>query len=153
MQTRSKLLGYSVAAAMMFVFTSVACAQLPEGDQSKMGKNWEARFSEIIKELDLTQEQQQAITKQRTQEKAQSQELRQKIKSVRDEITAELNKESTDTAKVNSLIAQLKNLTGNRIEQQIQGIMFLKKILTPAQFKALNEKKQRQNGKHKGGKK
>jgi Spy/CpxP family protein refolding chaperone len=152
MQKRSKLLGYSVAAAIMFFIASGAYAQLPEGDQAKKGKNWDARFSEIIKELNLTQEQQQAITKQRSQEKAQSQELRQKIKSVRDEITSELNKDATDTAKVNSLVAQLKVLTGNRIEQQIQGIMFLKNILTPAQFKALNEKKQ-QNGKNKGGKK
>jgi Spy/CpxP family protein refolding chaperone len=151
MNARSKFLVGGVAAAMMFVFTSVAGAQLPEGDQAKMGKKWEARFGEIIKELDLTKEQQQAITQQREREKAQSQELRQKMKSVRDEITRELDKEATDTAKVNSLVAQLKELTGNRIEGQIQGIMALKKILTPAQFKTLNEKR-KQNDMHKGGK-
>jgi Spy/CpxP family protein refolding chaperone len=151
MKALSKVFGYGVVAAMIFVFTSMACAQLPEGDHAKMGKNWEERFNKTIQELNLTPAQQQAITQQRAQERAQSQELRQKIKSVRDEITRELDKETTDTVKVNALVAQMKELTGNRIEQQIQGIMALKKILSPAQFKALNEKRG-QNEKHKGGK-
>jgi Spy/CpxP family protein refolding chaperone len=150
MNTLSKSLGYCAAAAMIFVFTSAASAQLPEGDHTKMGKNWEEKFSEVIKELNLTPAQQQAITLERAQEKAQSQALRQKMKTVRDEITRELDLEVTDTAKVNSLVVQMKELTGNRIEQQIQEIMSLKKILTPAQFKALNEKR-KNNTKHKGG--
>ena len=141
MSTLSKFVGLTGVVAMMLIFNSMAFAQLPEGEHSKMGENWEARFNEIIKELNLSPEQQQAISLQRTQEKAKSQQLRQKMKSVRNEITLELDKEATDMIKVSSLVAQLKELTGNRIEQQIQGIMSLKKILTPLQFKALNEKR------------
>ena len=152
MNALPKFLKYSTTAVMILIFTSMACAQLPEGAQSKMGKGWGDQFNEVIKELNLTPKQQQAITQQRTQEKAQSQEMRQKIKVVRDQITQELNKQATDTAKVNSLVSQLKELTGQRIEHQINGIIALKKILTPEQFKMLNEKTD--HGKmHGGGKK
>jgi Spy/CpxP family protein refolding chaperone len=140
MNALAKFLGCSVAATMIFVFTAMACAQLPEADHTKMGKSWDERFNEIIKELNITPAQQQAISQERAQEKAKALELRQQLKSVREEITRELDQEATDTSKVNSLVAQMKELTGNRIEQQVQGIMSLKKILTPAQFKALSEK-------------
>ncbi|MFA5099422.1 MAG: periplasmic heavy metal sensor [Candidatus Omnitrophota bacterium] len=155
MNTLSKFLKCSIAAVMIFGFASLAFAQLPEGDRAKMGKDWESRFNTIIKELNLTPEQQQAIGAQRSQDRARSQELRQKIKSARKEITAELDKEVTDTAKVDSLVAQMKELTGDRIEQQIQGIMSLKNILTPEQFKALNAKKEhnhKRNERRQGGK-
>jgi Spy/CpxP family protein refolding chaperone len=152
MKALSRLSGYGTAAAMILIFTTMACAQLPEGSRSKMGKGWEDRLNEVIKELNLTPKQQEAITQQRTRERAQSQELRQRIKAVRDQITQELNKQTTDTARVDLLVAQLKELTGQRIEQQIKGIIALKKILTPDQFKTLNEKTE--HGKmHKGGKK
>jgi Spy/CpxP family protein refolding chaperone len=150
MKMLSRVSRVSAAAAAMIVLAAAAYAQLPEGDHAKMGKNWEERFNAIIKELRITPEQQQAISQQRTQEKTRSQELRQKMKSVREEITVELNKEVTDTAKLRSLISRMKELTGERIEQQIKGILELKKILTPEQFKELNEKRQ-QNEKHKGG--
>jgi Spy/CpxP family protein refolding chaperone len=150
MNRLSGLSRYGIAAVMTVVFASAAYAQLPEGDHAKMGRNWEERFSAIIKELNLSPEQQQAITQQRAQEKARSQELRQKMKAVRDEITLELNKDVTDTAKLDSFISRMKELTGERIEQQIKGILALKKILTPEQFKELNEKR-KQNEKRKGG--
>lgn len=152
MKALSKFIGYGTTAAMILVFTSMACAQLPEGARQKMGKGREDQFNEVIKELNLTPKQQQAITQQRTTEKAQSQEMRQKIKVVRDQITLELNKQTTDTGKVNALVAQLKELTGQRIDHQIKGILALKKILTPEQFKALNEKTDR-GRMYKGGKK
>jgi Spy/CpxP family protein refolding chaperone len=152
MNALQKFLKYGTTAAVILVFSSMAFAQLPEGNRPKMGKGWDEQFNEVIKELNLTPKQQQAITQQRTQEKAQSQELRQKIKAVRDQITQELNKQTTDTARVNSLVAQLKELTGQRIDHQIKGIIALKKILTPEQFKMLNEKTE-QGKMHRGGKK
>jgi len=142
---------YSIAAAVLLVFTSAACAQLPDSDQAKMGKNFESKFSEVIKELNLTPEQQTAITLQRSQERAKSRELRTKIKDVRDLITQELNKDSTDTAQLDLLVSRLKELTVLRIEHQIQGIVALKKILTPEQFKILSEKTKHEHKRHKGG--
>jgi Spy/CpxP family protein refolding chaperone len=151
MKILAKFIGYSSIAVMLFVFTSMACAQLPETDHAKTDKKRDDKFAEIVKELKLTAEQQQAVTLQRSQEKAQSQELRQKTRAVRDQITQELNNENTDIVKVNELVSQLKELTARRIEQQIQGIMSLKLILTPAQFKTLNEKRLKEEKERKRG--
>jgi Spy/CpxP family protein refolding chaperone len=155
MNEPAKIFRYVTGAiAAVFVCTTIAVAQLPEGDHAKREKDWEAKFNEIVRELNLTPEQKQSMTRQRAQEKTQSQELRQKTRAVREQITQELNKDITDTATVNPLVAQLKELTGQRIEQQIQGIMSLKKILTPEQFKKLNEKRQKDEKNHRrGGKK
>lgn len=138
-------------AVMSFVLASSAFAQLPDADQAKKTRKWEAKFSEIVRELKLTEEQQKAMAQQHSRERVRSLELRQKMRTVRDQITAELNKEATDTAKVNALVADLKALTGQRIEHQIQGILELKKILTPEQFASLNEKRQRDHQRRKGG--
>jgi len=116
-----------------------------------MEQKWNARFAKISAELGLSAEQRQAMASQHSQERKLAQELRQKTKAVRLQITEELNKEKTDTAKVNALVAELKALTGQRIDQQIQGIMELKKILTPEQFNALNEKRRQDGSRRKRG--
>ncbi|HNQ51089.1 MAG TPA: periplasmic heavy metal sensor [Candidatus Omnitrophota bacterium] len=141
----------SIAAAGVCFLAATACAQLPDPDQSKREQKWNARFAGISAELGLSAEQQQAMASQHSQERKQSYELRQKTKAVRLQITEELNKEKTDTAKVNALVAELKALTGQRIDQQIQGIMELKKILTPEQFNALNEKRRQDGSRRKRG--
>jgi Spy/CpxP family protein refolding chaperone len=150
---RMRKVSKNIAEAVMIilVFTSAALAQLPDSDQVAREKDREARFNEIVKELNLTPEQKQAMTQQRSEERSRSGELRQKIRSLRDQITKELDKEVSDKAALDLLVGQLKELTAQRIEHQIGEIIALKQILTPDQFKKLNEMREKDKKSHKQG--
>jgi Spy/CpxP family protein refolding chaperone len=125
---------------LVLSFAPLALAQQASREYEQKKKAREAMFDTIVKDLALSPEQQQQITDQRHKETEKSQELRQKIKAVRTELSQELDKEVIDRAKVYSLISELKELYGNRLEKKVEGILSLKDILTPAQFRALNEK-------------
>ena len=139
MNALTRVLRYSAAAVIIAMCATAAQAQLPESEHKKMGKKWEEKFNKVIKDLKLSPEQQKAITEQRAQDKANFQALREKTRALRDEIGKELDKADTDPAKVASLMAQMKDIAGERIEQQIKGILAMKKILTAEQFKKLND--------------
>jgi Spy/CpxP family protein refolding chaperone len=115
-------------------------------DRQEHGKKHEEIFENIIKELNLSPEQQQRIAAQKAKEKEGSAVLREQMKNLRDELGKELEKEVTDKGKVDALVAQMKELTGKRMENKIEGILSLKEILTPEQFKALNEKTRKSEG-------
>ncbi len=152
MNAQAKLVRYSLAAMMVLVCTGLAAAQPADSDSQKRERKRRPQIEEVIKELKLTPEQQAQITRQRAQEKAQSEQLRQKIQDIRARITQELDKPATDKAKVKALVTQMSGLIAQRVEQRIMGIVALKEILTPEQFKMLNEKT-KGHGRHQGGQK
>ncbi|HOW42376.1 MAG TPA: periplasmic heavy metal sensor [Candidatus Omnitrophota bacterium] len=152
MNAQAKLVRYSLAAMMVLVCTGLAAAQPSDPDSQKRERKHRPQIEEVIKELNLTPEQQQQITQQRAKEKEQSEQLRQKIQDIRAQITQELDKPATDKAKVKALVTQMSGLIAQRVEQRIMGIVALKEILTPEQFKMLNEKT-KGHGRRKGGQK
>jgi Spy/CpxP family protein refolding chaperone len=140
MNIRLKKFCYILTVVLVLCFTSVASAEWFHQDLEKGQKAREEKFDNIAKELNLSPEQQQQIANQRSKEKEQAQELRQKITAKRSELSSELDKQAPDRAKVYALISEMKELIGKRMEQRAEGVLLLKQILTPEQFKALNEK-------------
>lgn len=98
------------------------------------------RYEEIIKELDLSSEQQAQISGQRAAEKAFSKEMREKMRLLRGELSKELDKPVTDEQAVRLLVSRMKELFGERLQRKMEGILTMKKILTPEQFKMLQDK-------------
>jgi Spy/CpxP family protein refolding chaperone len=144
MNQQSKNLSCFVAIiALVLLFTQEAHAQSLKERWGKRAKTGQSSKGDIIKELNLTQEQQQQITEQRGREKEQYLQLRQQIKATQQEITDELDKDITDKTKIEKLVAQMKELYGRRIQHRVEGILALKRILTPEQFRTLNEKTKR----------
>lgn len=141
MNTTLKQLWRSTAVGLVLFFSAIALTQAYAQDYEKKEQLREEEFNNVVKELNLSSEQLQQITVQRNREKAESLEVRTRFKGLRDELGSELDKEHTDKAKIYMLLAQMKELAGKRMERKIEGILALKEILTPAQFKALNEKK------------
>ncbi len=140
MDTRSRGFRYALAALLVLSCATRAFAQ-PSGREQ--GKKWGAgkdKFDSVIKELNLTPEQQQKIADQRTQEKEQAQAIQQKLAATRSRLHQELEQASPDKAKVYSLLGEMKELTGKRMEQRVERIFSLKEILTPEQFKTLQQK-------------
>jgi len=118
----------------------VSAETLPH-DFEKTGKSREALFEKAIQELNLTPQQQERIAAQKKKEKEDSGKNRIRMKELRDQLRVELDKPSVDKAGINALTAEMKMLAGKRIEKKVEGILALKEILTPEQFKALNEKR------------
>jgi len=95
------------------------------------------KFDKISEELGLSDEQKAALKKDREATFAKMKELRDKVQSARKELKAELDKETLDTARVNALVAQLKDLMGQQIQSRVDKVMSLRKILTPEQYKKM----------------
>jgi Spy/CpxP family protein refolding chaperone len=131
---------------------STARAQLPDSEHKKMDKEFEEKFNAVIKELNLTAEQQEAITKQRSEDKANFEAMRKKNHELREAIRKELDGENTDMDKLSQLVSQTKELASQRIDGQIKGVLAMKKILTPEQFKLLSSKIKPPEGRRHGPK-
>lgn len=140
MNALTRALKIGAVATMVCACAATAGAQLPDSQHKKWDKEHEQKFDAVIKELNLTAEQQEAITKQRSEDKAAFAQMRQKNRELREAVRKELDSENTDMAKLSQLVAQTKELAGQRIDAQINGILAMKKLLTPEQFKTLNSK-------------
>ena len=143
MNRRLRQITCSLAVIAALFFTSIAYAQSFKERFWKKGQAAPETSDTIIKELKLSPQQEQQITEQRNKQKQQSEEFGQKFKASRDELSSELNKEAPDKAKVQALVSEMKEIMGKRIEQRVEKILLLKEILTPEQFKQLNEKTRR----------
>ncbi|MDD5347097.1 MAG: Spy/CpxP family protein refolding chaperone [Candidatus Omnitrophica bacterium] len=119
-------------------------AQMEEGvRRGRMQRGPDEHFDAVFKELNLTPEQQQKLFGQRSFQEKQRAVLREKMSVLRKEMTAELNKEKTDRKRLKVLVDRMKVLMGERIQHRVESILALKDILTPEQFKKLNEKMNR----------
>jgi Spy/CpxP family protein refolding chaperone len=128
---------------------AVACAQTPcpsgEGELGYKGKG----FDKHLKALNLTPAQQTQLDTQRAAQREAMKSIHQSVGAKRQELRAEIDKEKTDQAKIDSIAAELKNLEGQRIDQEIKGTLQIKTVLTPDQFKQLSAKRgDRKHGKH-----
>lgn len=63
------------------------------------------------------------------------------MRAQRIELKKELEKPDTDMNKINAVINEIKNLTGQQLELRVNSILATKQILTPEQFKKLQEGK------------
>ena len=113
---------------------------------AKSKEEWNKKREAMYKDLGLSQEQQNKLNTQREQRHEQMQALRQKIKTKREEIRQEIEKEDFDVAKVKDIHAELKNLKLQAEDARLQGILEVRAILTPEQFKKFMNKKDEWRG-------
>lgn len=122
----------TIVAFTLGISTAV-CAQ-------QTRQSHEEAFDRVVNELNLNSSQQDEITKQKNSQKDESQKVKAQLKEKRNELKSELEKESSDKAKIDAIISDMKELIAQRIQQRVESILALKKVLSPEQFKALNEK-------------
>lgn len=125
------------------IFASSAFAQ-PQDDTAfeEKAKRAEKRMEKLAEELNLTPEQQAAIKQNRSENFDQAGNLHKRLREVRKQLKDELDKADTDIAKVKGLTAQLKELEAQMIDSRVSRIVEMKKILTPEQYKQLQQKMQ-----------
>ncbi|MFA5159065.1 MAG: periplasmic heavy metal sensor [Candidatus Omnitrophota bacterium] len=109
---------------------------------------------EFFKELGLTQEQQEKLEAGRKAQWAKSSEIREKLKARMKALHEEIGKPGMDRTQLNDLVAEINTLKGNLFSQHIEGILEMKKTLTPEQFAKMEAHfKEHGPGKRGGGKK
>ncbi len=123
----------------VFVFMFSAPVFAWQKGNGREGRHQE-KFQRMVQELNLSEEQQVRMKEQRQQHREQQQALRQQVKQKREELRQELEKPEIDPAHIQQISIELKELMGQKIDQQIQGILTTKEILTPEQFVQFQEK-------------
>ncbi|MFH1368635.1 MAG: Spy/CpxP family protein refolding chaperone [Elusimicrobiota bacterium] len=127
------------ALAMTLFILSGSCA-LSADDNRKGGENMMRKdFEKSAKELKLTEEQKDKIEKHRNACKLQMKEIRAEMTKIHKDLKEVLNKAETDKTKVDGLIEELKKLHAKQLESMVDRVAEMKKILTPDQFKKMNE--------------
>ncbi len=97
-------------------------------------------FREMTKELNLSAEQIHRIEENRRQHMEEGRRLMDEMMRNRDELRRELARVEPDMEKISLAQQRIKLLLAVEEDSRLQGILDLKKILTPEQFAAFNRK-------------
>ena len=101
-------------------------------------------FNKMTKELNLTDEQISEMEKLRQENKDKVKQIIIQIREKDKEIDAELVKEKYDSAKVNSLLQEIRNLSADMAQMRIEDKIKIRSILTQEQFKKLSKNKKKE---------
>jgi len=131
----------SAVVLALLVVTTPAFAAGDNPNQA-MQRRWR---KDIIKSLDLTAEQKEQIEKQHSINAQSWGKLRDELRTKRRELKQELEKPDIDRNRINAIVAGVKVLMGEQLELRVNNILAIKQILTPEQFKKLQESKAKNN--------
>jgi Spy/CpxP family protein refolding chaperone len=119
------------------------------------GPNKEKFFKKIVEELNLTTEQQEALRQQRTGHREKRKALMETLRTKKEALRAELEKEEIDKERIDSIVSEIKPLLGQQIELRVEDTLAMKEILTAEQYQKFQEfikKKKKGRGKRGFGK-
>ena len=106
------------------------------------GERKEARHEHFYKELNLTDEQKKALEENKNKNREQMKALFEGMREKRTLIRQELQKDQLDMGKINQTQNELKALQSQMLDNRLAGILEVRKILTPEQFKKFSEHSQ-----------
>ena len=109
-------------------------------DKSSRGENsssgsMETRRQELYKDLDLSEAQKKLLEENKKSRKEEMKSLFSRIKEKREAIRVELQKNELNIGKVTQINNELKILDAQMLDRKLEGILEVRKILTPEQFK------------------
>ena len=126
----------------------------------RMREKREEMKLKMQEELGLTEEQQQKLEEHRDAHRSQNKVNRETMDKLHEQLKAEVEKEEIDTATITSIHEQIKALDNQIADHRLEGMLEIREILTPEQFKKFHEKFGKgkgprgrgHGGKHGGGK-
>ncbi len=127
--------------AATFLLSSTLYAEHGYSDKKGIECNSEGdKFESLREELGITPEQKARLSEQRKEFKAKNKKLVKELRSKRKELKAELEKQHMNRARVNRIVKDIKNLTGEKLQNRVDKIVSMKNIFTPEQFEKLKNK-------------
>ena len=103
----------------------------------------EDKLESLRGELGITPEQEAKLSEQRKEFKAKNKKLMEGLRSKRKELKEELEKQHMNRARVNKIVKDIKNLTGEKLQNRVDKIVSMKNIFTPEQFEKLQDMMER----------
>jgi Spy/CpxP family protein refolding chaperone len=100
----------------------------------------EDRMEAMEKDLGLSPEQKEKLKAHRQSHRQAAKALFEQLKAKRDALRQELEKPSVDDSRVQAIHGELKALHDKMADHRLAGILEVRKILTPEQFKKFSEK-------------
>jgi Spy/CpxP family protein refolding chaperone len=130
-----------LSAFFSLVLSTAVLRADPKGDGA--GKDWEAHreahFKEMRDKLGLSPDQEKQLQENRKTNQGKMKALREENQTKREALRTELEKPDLDIARINALKAELKDVHNRMDDQRLDGILAVRKILTPDQFKKFSE--------------
>jgi Spy/CpxP family protein refolding chaperone len=124
------LAGAFIAASMPLAFANQA---------HKDGKTWKEHKAEMMKDVNLTEEQHKQLESHKTQMRNDMDKLVSDMESKEKALRNELAKDPVDMAKVNQIQADLKNLASQKIDQRVKHMIEMRQLMKPEQYKKMSE--------------
>jgi Spy/CpxP family protein refolding chaperone len=121
---------------------STAYSVPPEGSSENFQeweKRKEARMKEVHRQLQLTPEQEKRLEEHRQVHREDSRKLHEEMRLKRDELRRELEKADFDAQKVKTVYADIKDIHNKIADHRLNGILEVRKVLSPEQFKKFQE--------------
>jgi len=139
-----------IAAALVLVASGAVWAQ-GEGGMKQRGGGGKDK---IIKELNLTAEQEKKFEANRKAQQEQMIALREAIKAKQAQLQGALNNPAVTRAQVEPFANEIKALHAKIVDHRLDGIFAVKEILTPEQFakmQAIMKEHKKDKGERFGG--
>lgn len=112
-----------------------------EERRARIKARMEDRFEGIQTELGLSVEQQQKLKKHRESKWLKQKAFREKMRAKRQALSAELQKPDFDRERINALHNDIKKLMSEQADERLEGIIYVREILTPEQYAEFMKKK------------
>jgi Spy/CpxP family protein refolding chaperone len=114
------------------------------------GDGKDKHFEEMSKGLGLSNEQKDALLKHREATKPKMEELREKSHAARQALMAEIDKTTPDKERISSIVAQMEELAGEKVQAMVDRMLFMKQVLTPEQSAKMREIMEKKKEEFKG---
>jgi len=111
----------------------------PSSADSAHEERMEGRMKRLHEQLHLTPDQEKKLKEHRQAHRAEGKKLRDAMKAKHEALEAEMSKPNFDEGKVKSLHSELAALRTQMEDHRLQGILDVRKILTPEQFAKFRE--------------
>jgi Spy/CpxP family protein refolding chaperone len=130
MFTKTKIAGLIVA--LMALSAPMVYADNAGGDKDSWHHGQHDKM--MAKILNLTDDQQKQLKDNWEKQKTAMKSIFEQMKSNREAFEAEIVKATPDMSKINDIQAQLKTIQAQMVDNHLNSLLEIKKILTPEQF-------------------
>lgn len=146
MNVRLRKAIYTLGIVGAMLLTSNVYSQSPEDRfnrpneiREEMREKMRAKMLEVFKQLDLSPEQEEQIRTHRKNHREQGREFWENLRTKKEAIRNELQKEELNMGEIYKIHNELKDLLIQKADHRLEGILEVRKILTAEQFRKFCE--------------
>ena len=103
--------------------------------ENSPASNMETKRQELYKDLNLSEEQKNLLEENRKSHREEMKSILNQMKEKREAIRNELQKDELNIGRISQINNELKILSAQMLDGKLEGILKVRKILTPEQFK------------------